>query len=111
MNDSSISFVCLVLVVAASCAIVAFGENDESIVLGVAADLPQSICRTMQCSEGVPLPAEKGHRLIVGLLPTPHQQLHPNPSLYVKFAICVVFFLLLSIIQSLFLGHKLCKDA
>ena len=91
MNDSSISFVCLVLVVAASCAIVAFGENDESIVLGVAADLPQSICRTMQCSEGVPLPAEKGHRLIVGLLPTPHQ-LHPDPSRYVNFAICVVFF-------------------
>ena len=87
MNDSSISFVCLVLVVAASCAIVAFGENDESIVLGVAADLPQSICWTMQCSEGVPLPAEKGHRLIVGLLPTP-QQLHPNPSRYVNFAIC-----------------------
>ena len=44
MNDSSISFVCLVLVVAASCAIVALGENAESIVLGVAADLPQSIC-------------------------------------------------------------------
>ena len=44
MNDSSISFVCLVLVVVASRAIVAFGENDESIVLGVAADLPQSIC-------------------------------------------------------------------